>query len=186
VDEVTSLAKVHGIITPYTSYLIVEDEDRQVRQHRLPEERRALSSTVREAGNNFTLEKKKEYEAIHAKSGAPSTRASSEIQALTRSQNSDQIAPGGSRLSYTVKNGSRRNLAQQVRTIGGKTFYYTGSGWIDIALQQVKGSPKKRSIRFGSSDYFDLLKKSPETAPFMALGKKVTFVLNATVFDIYE
>jgi Ca-activated chloride channel family protein len=186
VDEVTSLAKTHGIITPYTSYLIVEDEDRQVRQNRLPEERRSLSSVTKGIGSGFAADKKMEYESMKEKSGAPSARASSEIQALARSYNSEQLAQGKTRLAYTAKDGSRANLTDQVRTVKGKTFYQNGSQWTDILVQKAKGAQQKRRIQFGSSGYFDLLKKTPEAGYFLALGKNVTFVLKTEVIEIYE
>jgi Ca-activated chloride channel family protein len=186
VDEVTSLAKAHGIITPYTSYLIVEDEDRQVRQNRLPEERRSLSAVTKGIGSGFAKEKKMEYEALHAKSGAPSARASSEIQALARSQNSEQLAQGKTRLSYTAKDGSRANLTDQVRIVKGRTFYQTGTQWTDILVQKVNKQQHKRRIQFGSNGYFDLIKRSPEAAQYLSIGKNVSFTFNNEVIEIYE
>jgi Ca-activated chloride channel family protein len=186
VDEVTSLAKTHGIITPYTSYLIVEDEDQQVRQNRLPEERRSLSAITKSIGGGFAKEKKMEYEAMQAKSGAPSARASSEIQALSKSMNDEQIAQGKPRLDYTAKDGSRANLTDQVRTVNGRAFYQTGAQWTDILVQKAKGPTQKRRMQFGSKEYFELIRKSPEAARYMSLGKNVAFMLNAEVIEIYE
>jgi Ca-activated chloride channel homolog len=186
VDEVTTLAKAHGIITPYTSYLIVEDEDRLVRQRQLPEERRSLSAVTRHIGSRFAEDKKMEYEAIKEKSGAPSARASSEIQALSKSMNNEQISQGKTRLNYTEKDGSRANLAEQVRTINGRAFYRTGVQWTDVQVQNAKGSPNKRRMQFGSKEYFELIRNSPEAAQYMAQGKNVSFMLNAEVIEIYE
>ena len=186
IDEVTSLAKAHGIITPYTSYLIVEDEDRQVRQNMLPEERRSLSSVTKGIGGGFTDDKKMEYESLREKSGAPSARASSEIQALARSQNSEQLAQGKTRLSYTAKDGSRANLTDQVRIVNGRTFYHAGTQWTDILVQKVNKQQYKRRIQFGSSGYFDLIKRSPEAAQYLSIGKNVSFTFNNEVIEIYE
>ena len=41
-------------------------------------------------------------------------------------------------------------------------------------------------IQFGSADYFDLVDKQPKALPWLALGQNVQFVLNDTVYDIYE
>jgi Ca-activated chloride channel family protein len=159
IDEVTSLAKTYGIITPYTSYLIVEDEDQQVRQNPALEERRSLSKLVRRSdlgmGDGFMREKKMELDAMKSKSGAPSARAS-------------------------------RNVTQQVRFLKGWAFYNTGSNWIDNAVQRQKGSLQKKRIKFGSAGYFDLLKNFPEAGLFMSLGKSVIFMLDRNVYEIYE
>lgn len=41
-------------------------------------------------------------------------------------------------------------------------------------------------IQFGSAEYFDLVAKQPKALPWLALGQNVQFVLNDTVYDIYE
>ena len=46
IDEVTSLAREHGIITPYTSYLIMEDEEIRVRGGRLVDGLQSLATTT--------------------------------------------------------------------------------------------------------------------------------------------
>jgi Ca-activated chloride channel family protein len=186
VDEVTQLAKTFGIVTPYTSYLIVEDEDRLVRQNRMPEEARSLSGLTRKMDMKFLSEKKVELEAMRAKSGAPAARASSEVQEMSRSTNMEKMQQGKSRLGYKDKAGSMQNMAQQVKNILGRAFYNNGAGWMDVNVQKQKKDVKKNRVQFASAEYFDLLKKNPQAARFMSLGKNVSFVVNNEVYEIYE
>ena len=100
--------------------------------------------------------------------------------------NDEQIAQGKPRLDYTAKDGSRANLTDQVRTVNGRAFYQTGAQWTDILVQKAKGPTQKRRMQFGSKEYFELIRKSPEAARYMSLGKNVAFMLNAEVIEIYE
>jgi Ca-activated chloride channel family protein len=186
VDEVTSLAKTYGIVTPYTSFLIVEDDDLMVQQKRIREEDRSLSSTLRGSGSGFVEEKKQDFEAMKSKSGAPSTRASSEVQALTNSANTDQIKENQKRLNYKSKDGVTRNITQQVKFIQGRAFYNNGTNWMDIEVQKQSEQIKKHRIKYGNSEYFDLLKQHPVVSQYFALGKNVAFVMKGEIYEISE
>jgi Ca-activated chloride channel homolog len=186
VDEVTQLAKTYGIVTPYTSYLIVEDEDRMVRQNRMPEESRSLSGVMRKLDVRFAEDKKAEYESMKMASGAPAARASSELQALNHSSNFDAMQQGKSRMAYKGKDGSVQNMTAQVRNILGRAFYNNGSNWMDITVQRQKADVKKNRVQFASTAYFDLLKKHPTASQYMSLGRNVSFVMNNEVWEIYE
>lgn len=186
VDEVTSLAKTYGIITPYTSFLIVEDDDKMVQQNRLRDEDRSLSGALRGSGSAFVEEKKKDFEAMKSKSGAPSARASSEVQALTNSANTDQIKENQKRLTYKSKDGLVRNVTQQVKFIQGRAFYNNGSNWMDIEVQKQSQQIKKNRIKYCSSEYFNLLKQYPVASQYFALGKNVVFVMKKEIYEIYE
>jgi Ca-activated chloride channel family protein len=192
VDEITSLAKTYGIVTPYTSFLIVEDDDRLVRANRLRDEDRSLSRVLRapaasQPAPRFFEEKRAEYhEAMKAKSGAPSARASEELQALNQSANVDQISQGKSRLDYKSADGVVRNVTQQVKYIQGRAFYGNGANWMDIEVQRQGQQAKKQRIKYGSAEFFDLLKKNPVSSQYLALGRNVSFVMDKQIYEIYE
>jgi Ca-activated chloride channel family protein len=186
VDEVTALAKNYGIVTPYTSYLILEDEDRLVRQNRMREDQRSFSGFARKMAPKLAEESKMEFEALRAPEGAPAARASSELQEMHRSTNIEQMLQGKPRLAYKDKAGSVQNIAQQVKNILGRAFYNNGAGWIDVTVQKQKPDVRKNRVQFASAEYFDLLKKHPSAAQFMSLGRNVSFVMNSEVYEIYE
>ncbi|MBN2189077.1 MAG: VWA domain-containing protein [Chitinispirillaceae bacterium] len=186
VDEVTQLAKSFGIVTPYTSYLILEDEDRLVRQNRMREDQRSFSGFTRKMAPRLAEESKMEFEALRAPEGAPAARASSELQEMHRSTNIEQMLQGKKRMEYKDKAGSVQNVTQQVKNILGRAFYNNGAGWMDVNVQKQKKEIKKNRVQFASAEYFDLLKKFPQAAQFMSLGKNVSFVMNSEVWEIYE
>lgn len=185
VDEITQLARTYGIITPYTSYLIVEDERVNVRRRRIRRQDQTLGYVAdRNAG--FDEASKREYEAIKSKSGAPSVRTSQEVQRLNKADNFKQAAAGGKRLSYRRRDGKIRNVTSQVKQVQGRAIYNIGKFWVDSEVQQQGQNQKIQRIQFASEDYFKLLRKQPQSAQFLALGKNVRFVLQNNVYEIYE
>ncbi len=152
VDEVTRLARQYGIVTPYTSYLIVEDE--KVRR-----ERGDLAASDMTLGRGLAaspaLAKKfaEEFAGLKDKSGAGSVRASGELQKLNQAQ---EIVAGRS------GDRSLQDLERQVKTVQGRAFYASGDGWIDARIQEAASLPVRR-IAFASADYFVLLKKPAGT-----------------------
>jgi Ca-activated chloride channel family protein len=185
IDEITQLARAYGIITPYTSYLIIEDEVNNVRRRVIRDEDQTLGQI---AGHDSSFEKKsrEEYSMMStSKSGGGGVRASKEVQQMNTASNYAQVQPGKSRMKFRDKEGMVRNVAAQVRNIQGRAIYNVGKFWVDSFVQQQKNQAKKR-IQFASTGYFDLLKKEPLSAQFLALGKNIRFVLNETIYEIYE
>jgi Ca-activated chloride channel family protein len=184
VDEITHLARTYGIITPYTSYLILEDEQENVRRGVIREEDQTLGKIARE-DEHFAGRSREEYGNLAKKSGAPSVQASKEMQSLNAADNYQQAQTGGGRLDYKDYEGKARNVTQGVKNIQGRAFYNTGKIWVDSHIQMQKQQQVKR-IQFAGSEYFDLLKKEPFSAQFLALGKNIRFVLNNVIYEIYE
>jgi len=183
-DEIVTLARQYGIVTPYTSYLIVEDEKIRGARRELNEEYSTLSPSSR-IDASFGKKLKDEFDSMHNKSGPAGVTASEEVQELKNVRNYKQIYQGQARLNYTDKEGRVQNLASQVKNIQGRAVYQTGKFWVDSKTQTLKNQKAKR-IQFASSEFFTLLKKEPASAQFMALGQNIRFVLNNTIYEIFE
>lgn len=184
VDEVTALARTYGIITPYTSYLIVEDEKARVRRREIRHVDQTMGR-IAETDRAFEKKNEEEFSGINAKSGAPSVRVSKEFQQLNYAENYAQTQQGRGRLDYRDGEGRRQNVMQQVRNIQGRAFYQTGKFWVDSQIQTQRQVKPKR-IQFATQEYFDLLGREPRAAQLMALGKNVRFVHKGTYYEIYE
>jgi Ca-activated chloride channel homolog len=161
VDEVTRLARTFGVITPYTSYLITENERANV-----PSANQTMDSVPSLKG---------EYDAMQSKAGRFSVQASKEVQALKGAQNSAQINQGA----------ARANIAARSKNVQGRAVYQMGSNWVDSKVQSVKDQKVNR-VKFGSAAYFELLTREPKAAQFLALGKNVRFALNEKIYEVYE
>lgn len=186
IDEITQLARTYGIITPYTSYLIVEDEENRFRRRQLDRMNQTLGR-VTQHREQLRRQVKKEFDDMKTKSGSGGVRASQEVQQLNDAVNYAQAKPGKSRLSYRDKEGRAQNISQQQKNIQGRSFYNAGKFWIDALAQQSRFQGQRaRRIQFATGEYFSLLKKEPLTAQFLALGKNIRFVWNNVLYEIYE
>src|SRR5215469_1563461 len=187
-DETTELARKYGIVTPYTAYLIVEDEDRR----RVPMADRSMQSMsadvstrgeVAKAWTAFKDNKEGEDGVANARSQnafkfaqqAPASIASGSSESL---RGFVAAAPAG------TPSGERlTQYTQQSRFVNGRAFFQNGNQWIDSNAQNTA---KRQRIQFNSEDYFNLLTKHPEAGPWLALGQNVVLKLDDTVYEIAE
>ncbi len=188
VDEVVRLAKKHGIVTPYTSFLIIEDERQLVNRRAIQPRDQLLNNRLAPPapGNIPIIEEalEEEFESMSDIAGEKSVRSSKEVQTLNKANNIAQTQVGNTRLEFKDKNGLSQNLAGGIQNVQGRAFYNNNNVWIDSNVQVVKNQNTNR-IRFNSSDYFALMQKNPETVEILSLGQEVRFVLNNQVYEIY-
>jgi Ca-activated chloride channel homolog len=180
IEEITLLARKHGIITPYTSYLILEDEEIRIRGGRLADGLQTIPPQP-----ELRRENEADFFRMREKSGRGSVVVSEEFQKLNTASNYNQMQQGSERMVYKDSKGQVRNVLQQVKSISGRAVYQQDNFWIDSELQNQKAKNQKR-IQFNSDEYFNLLKDKPETSQFLALGQNVRFYYENTFYEIYE
>jgi Ca-activated chloride channel homolog len=180
IDEITTLAREHGIITPYTSYLIMEDEDLRLRRNLLVDGLQTLP-----AQPELKTDMMKNYSSMKSESGKGSVTASQEVQSLNGAINFSQTQQGNTRMNYKDSRGNDKNLSQQVKNILGRAVYQQDKFWIDSKLQNQNNAKKVR-IQFNSDEYYTLLNKEPETAQFLSLGQNVRFIHKNIFYEVYE
>ncbi|OHD17910.1 MAG: hypothetical protein A2086_16255 [Spirochaetes bacterium GWD1_27_9] len=179
VDEIVILARKYGIVTPYTSYLIVEDETRRTERNDMPD----IYQTFNKKDNRGLEENKKTYDKMKTeKSGEGGVTISKELQDLNQSNNINETQK-----QRIIKDneGNQIVLQKQYKNIQGRAVYQTDNYWVDSKLQTLK-STKVNKIKFASKEYFELLKKYPDSAKFLSLGKNVRFVLNNEAYEVFE
>lgn len=180
VDEIVLLAREHGIITPYTSYLIMEDEEIRRRSGGL-----TLDFQTLHPSSELKKESERDYFRMKDKSGRGSVIVSEEFQKLNSASNYKQTLQGNERLAYKDSKGNLQNLTQQVRNVMGRAVYQQDKFWLDSELQNQTNAQKVK-IQFNSEDYFSLLKNEPETAQFLALGQNVRFYHKNVFYEVHE
>ncbi|MDT3697287.1 MAG: VIT domain-containing protein [Ignavibacterium sp.] len=180
VEEITNLARAHGIITPYTSYLIMEDEEIRVRTGRLVDGFHTLPQRQDLKKSNQT-----DYYRMNETTGSSSIEVSKELQALNNATNFNQTKQGSDRLFYTNSKGQNQNLTKQVKNILGRAFYQQDKYWIDSELQKRDVKNVQR-IQFNSDEYYKLLNKEPQTAQYLAIGQNVKFYYKNVFYEVYE
>ena len=68
---------------------------------------------------------------------------------------------------------------------GGRAFYQNGNVWTDSSAQLQRGL-KQVHVRFGSAEYFAILKKAPSSAQWLALGSNVDVVVDGVLVSVRE
>jgi Ca-activated chloride channel family protein len=182
IEELIELSKKYGIVTPYTSYLIVEDEERKVADHRIRREDQTLGNIAPPLSIPYET-MRRSYSAIKEKSGSESVATSKQLQAMHDKKNIVQNYAQG--MTFTDAEGKKQELNQQVRNILGRAMYQNGTSWIDPAVQKKKYN-RNVQIKYGTEDYFKLLKEKPLTAKFFSLGRNVRFVFENTLYEVSE
>jgi Ca-activated chloride channel homolog len=187
-DEATDLARRYGIVTPYTAYLIVEDEDRR----RVPMTERSMQSMSADSAARAEVSK--------AWGGFKEKKDGEDAVANARSQNAFKFADQSAASIYSGAAESLRGFAvtapaaraesdrlmqytQQSKFVNGRAFFQNGKQWVDTNAQNAT---KRERVQFNSEAYFDLLKKHPEAAPWLALGQNVLLALDDTLYEITE
>ncbi len=191
-DEVILLGKKFGIVTPYTSYLVVEDAPMQVANNRPPPpkpwrvedegHRGALGANEKPAARfapSPSSEPTKDDDAsAFEKSFGSSGRGSASAPAPTL-QSSDGKA--GIAVAKKMREMKEEQQApkdsEPVRVAGGRTFIYRSGGWVDS--EALGGVARQIKIKYLSDAYFALLKAKPELKAALALGDRVMVLLAA-------
>ena len=173
-DEIVFLAKKHGIVTPYTSYLVVEDEvagGRPVDNMAQALSRSNVSGRFKKLEGGVTGGSGKARFGSPAKPlpAAESGRAATDFSRAMAEEKDRRVmdAPARDTVAY----------------VGEKTFYLTDKGWMDQDLDETR---KITEIRYMSEKYFKLMERDPEIGKILALGTRVTFVFEGKAYRIVE
>lgn len=184
-EEVATLARKYGIVTPYTSYLIMEDE--AVRN--VPADLRTQSTVpgnrgmVGHGGASAPAVLEEEYDSLRKKSeGADAVAGATATGEL---KNAKDVS--STRKANEVADTARGRVVGVTPTqnVGGKTFYQKEDElWVDAEAQSLKSDAKRRLIKFGSDEYFDLLAANMELTQWFSVGPEVQVVLGDELVEV--
>lgn len=145
-DEIVALAKEYGLVTPYTAYLVREEDA-------------VAEEAVRDAGRlqrgSAPPPVMAAPEALQQVSGAAAVQASRKVRALQEAQAVDAPAQGAPFVA-----------------VEGRLMRRTADGWQDDAYDGREATVR---LRFASDAYFAFLRAYPEARAFARLGERVLF-----------
>ena len=195
-DEIVDLARTHGIVTPYTSYLIVEDESVRA----VPMANRTLQLM---AGDAVARRQAQEhYYSLDSKSGGIAADNAIAGQELRRGGNLDaagisnrtsvqrsaarlgELMPGSEWATAAAADG-RYDGAHNVRVVNGRAFFQNGKLWVDSDSQAV-ADDRTVQLKFGGDEYFELARRNRDARAWMALGNNVQFSLEGVIYQVVE
>ncbi|MDH3583865.1 MAG: VIT and VWA domain-containing protein, partial [Phycisphaerae bacterium] len=182
-EEVTRLARQYGVVTPYTSYLIVEDEGRR----NVPVASRTIPLPAAPAARRVALEQlatksdgfRRERSGDEAVAGAASSDALKRAEFLGEAEKAGNIAWSAG----PVTGGSVAVRSVASRHVRGRTFYLRGEQWVDAQVQ-ARTDARRVELEIGSDAYFQLLADHPEAAAWLSVGPKLQVLIEGTVYVI--
>ncbi|MBU1024064.1 hypothetical protein KKB99_07260, partial [bacterium] len=156
IDQVKFLANQFGIITPYTSYLVLEGD-------------KLHDVTV---SYGIPLSPAPGSGGYGGKQGATARKASKDLQAQNYAGNlsfqSDE--------EEMVQN-------QNVQQVNHKTFIQRDVFWVDTEFDE-EAKLKEVEVVFMSDEYFKLIDKYPGINDYLSVGDNIKFVWDNQVFII--
>jgi Ca-activated chloride channel homolog len=159
-DAVIDLSLEYGIVTPYTSYLITEDDIHSA-----------------EARDMAAANASKQIQAAPA-SGAQAVTQAQEVQALA---DADFAAPVPA-ATFVAASGETVSADEVLRYVGNRAFVLRDAVWMDTAYDAE--TMTTNDVPFASDAYFALLSEHPELGPAFALGQQVIVVLDGAAYRV--
>jgi Ca-activated chloride channel family protein len=200
VDEVVRLGKEHGIVTPYTSFLVVEETERLAAARGVPARRwddaagnspfgappapGTAGSPPAESGlRELRDSERASSRASRARlddlgsvtKGAEAVKESLELKRLSDGRG---LTGGGGRGANGTDN-------PFVRRVEGRVFHLVDGVWTESTFRS-EDRAKLRKITFLSDEYFALLKSDPKVARILALGSRVLLKVGDGFAEIVE
>ena len=168
-DEIVDLGTRYGIVTPYTSYLALEDTREISRYAGRDRDQPAQRRTTNSSGGFGNM----------APSSAPSPKAAVDVvtgaEAIQLSKNTREQQEVA-----RLKDDTRTDA---VRRVEGKTFYLIDGVWTDSEFKAEARLPETVVV-FGSDEYFALLKQLSKLGSYFSLGERVVVVLEGRVYRV--
>ena len=213
-EEVTQLAKQYGIVTPYTSYLVTEDQP-VVALGGVPSTRLAESlsdSASRDSLSSYGRSPQLMRRNSTATRAAPTAEAEVRQRLVQTKEQTGGAAVAGARYNYELKSAVNEQQLQLAPTelnlfaitgklesrganeptqvqaqkfVGRRTFRFDQGFWTETALEGIK-DPKITRVEFDSKEYWDLISKHPELRDVLALGTQVKFQVGDKFYEIYD
>ncbi len=170
-DEIIQLSKTYGIVTPYTSFLAMEPQEQELG---LPTHRRrpSVMSPQQSPAPRGSME------GFKADRGAGAVRAAKALNKIQQQSSAQDLADA----QFTGSTASQSSRLQ-VQTVASKTFVLKDQVWTDTAYDE-KQQTLRKSVTFGTAEYFQLLQDVPELAKFFSLGSQVVVVLNGIAYEV--
>ncbi|GAB4457985.1 MAG: hypothetical protein Kow00120_26720 [Anaerolineae bacterium] len=163
VDSIVQLSLRYGIITPYTSFLITEDD------------------IFTEEGRQAAARELEDVE--FGVSGAAAVDAAEQAQGLGGAEMpmampTQMALPDmdGRGESYYVE------TREVIRYVNAKTFVFRDGVWIDTEYDPDALTPEQ--VAFLSDAYFDLVAAHPELGDYFALGDHVIVVFAGVAYEV--
>ncbi|MEZ4266964.1 MAG: VIT domain-containing protein [Myxococcota bacterium] len=183
-EEVVHLATRYGIVTPYTSYLVTEDNGpsrptlvapQTGAANARPTKRIALDGELesREAGRTLR-------QAYGGGRGAAPAAAGRPRDALPAPAPAEEVAKAKVLKHYQAKT-TTEDDSRSVRQVGGHAFRQRGDTWVDTALRD---GVETIQVAPYSPGWWRVVELRPELRSILAMGERVIVSLGDVAVEV--
>jgi Ca-activated chloride channel homolog len=172
VDSIVSLSLRYGIITPYTSFLIEEDDilTQQGREQALTQASEDFDAAADEVTGSVAVDRASQLgEMAEAEVAMPM------LPAATQSSAGGMGTPSDGTLNVAPS-------VNALTAVGDKTFITQNGVWTDTTF--TPDTMETQKVVFLSDEYFALLAEKPELAEYFALGDRVIVVHEGVAYEV--
>jgi Ca-activated chloride channel family protein len=193
-DEIVELGTRYGIVTPYTSYLVLEPGMRPPFGGLRP----GAAGPRRSAGSGDSVSNLP-TNSRKSPTTAPAATAQESNAVLLSGRMGELPAPepaGKDAVTFSrekeklrraekVDTTSSMDSSNLIRNVAGKTFYLRDGVWADSEFKAEAKLPVVK-LKFASDEYFDLIGQEPKLAECFALGQRIVVVWKGKVYQVEE
>ncbi len=167
-DEIVDLGTRYGIVTPYTSYLALEN-----------------AVTVTSSGQPIAVDSVNAGRTFGNLSPgiAPSASPAPKMRAMSTGAGAVQQSKAARAQQEVARLKDDDTRTDAVRRVEGKTFYLMNGVWTDSEFKANSGLPET-TLTFGSDEYFELLKRNPKLGSYFSLAERVIVVFEGRVYRV--
>lgn len=178
VDSIVRLSIRYGIITPYTSFLIEEDDilTQQGRDRAVMNASEEMAQMADLQTGSAAVDQASFLDNM-ARSAAPA-----QMPMPTMSPMSTMAAGGASAPGEAEGGGGSKPQQNPIQYVGDKTFILQDGVWTDTTF--APDSMETVDVTFLSDEYFDLLDAQPALAEYFALGDSLIVVWEDVAYKV--
>ncbi len=169
VDEIKRLGREFGILTQYTSFLVVEEG---IERDRVEEARRAFREFEQNA---------------NADSGEPAVDSAMAAQEMKFGFSGHSLAPPRMLAKVAAAADMKaEELTQLVKQVHDKTFYYRteSNTWYDSLIASGTVPVADIEVKAWSPDFFKLLERYPQLAKYMRAGTPLVAQIEGRIISV--
>lgn len=183
--EVIRLAKKYGLVTPYTSYLAVDDSELEGAQPE-PEPNPDWDRRPRPRPRPTASRADRAEESATAAAPRREKRGFFNFGGFGKSSGKDAVAASEATRDLQEAESMEDDSAMTRRYVSGRTFEWSGDSWVQDGLS-AKQQQKAQKVEAYSSEYFALLKKHPDLKRFASrLGNDFHVTLGKKTYHIVD
>lgn len=181
IDEIRQLGREFGILTPYTSFLVVEEG---VDRERLGEARAAFNQAADAAAKpesgRRAVERSLAVGEMKAQGGSMGGAPAPSIAAHSMMQDADMD------MAFRAAGIKAEQVQELVRPVHDKTFYFRRADglWYDSLIPAGESPAFDREIVAWSDEFFALARTSPELGRYAMLGRDMVLRLDGRVIRL--